>query len=304
MVKLLLYLGTSFLILSILTLKYYDNSDDKLSCSHRILTSSSFHIGVGELIKEKYKKKYRCDLNFAVVNGANLISSLFNKQPKQYDVLMGLDFFQIQKLSDHLIYKFEDEPPYYKFSYKNSYFAYDESPITFFLRDSKQSQFIDLNHFLVYLNSNNMSVAIPLKTTSVLGALFEKWGSMSNFNLIEVPKSKTIKFVKSWSESFGLFERKIVDGFLSFETSEIYFLKNSNIKKIIFKTGHPNLKEYMAFSKSTKMDKNQKVQFIDFMYSEDIQKLILEKNYMWPVNLKKHKYSELRTLELLDIELN
>ncbi len=301
-VKLLSSIGICFLILSIATFQYYDPTESRVVCQYRILTSNSFHSSIGQSIKQKYREKYGCELNFAVVNGAKLISSLYNKQPKQYDILLGLDLFQIQNLSAQLIYKFDVKKLQIPNPYRHSYFAYDEAPITFFLRNSSSTQFDDLKNFFEFLNKNGMSVAIPLKTTSVLGALFEKWVIISNIVNGDGSVLKTVKYVKSWSESLGLFERKIVDGFLSFETSQIYFLNNKNIKKITLNSGHPNLKEYLAFSKFSKMRQDQKKEFIEFIHSKEIQDLILKKNYMWPISRQEHEYPDLRTLRVIDLE--
>lgn len=309
MVKTFLAFGFVLLALSIATISYYSSNSFTSVCKHRILTSNSFHTGVGESFKAKYKKKFNCELNFAVVNGANLITNLFNKQPKQYDILLGLDEYQINKIIKALLSQHKHQnvlslqnSNIFKLQSENKLFwAYDESPLTFFMRDIEQSEFNDLNHLILYLAANKLSVAVPLKTTSVLGALFEDWVSLTAADKDLILKSESLKFVKSWSEAFGLFERKIVDGFLSFETSEIYFLKAKNISKISIATGHPNLKEYFAFSSTSKMSNEQKDNFLNFIYSEDIQTMILNKNYMWPTNLSSHENSNLRTLKVIDM---
>lgn len=298
MVKILSLSALFFVILALLTRSYYDVAELQSSCEVKVLTSNSFYSGIGDILKLKYKEKNNCELRFSVVNGANLISNLFRKQPAQYDMLVGLDFFQISKIDEHQVGLPALGNEFITFEYANKFLAYDEAPLTFFLRDSGQIYFKDLNEFINYLEQKGLNVAVPLKTTSVLGALFEQWMQSSDVDQSLKRNSKQIKFVKSWSEAFGLFERKIVSGFLSFETSEIYFLNANNIKKISLSEGHPNLREYLTFSSSGKISTEQKLKLIDFMFSEEIQNLLLEKNYMWPIALKKHKYSELKTLKL------
>ncbi len=309
MVKIFGLLGFFFLALVLATLNYYSGPKFSSNCQHRVLTSNSFYSGLGESFKKRYFEKFNCELKFAVVNGANLIANLFVKQPKQYDILIGLDQYQIQKLTDSLLIQQKSNyflkttdlgSSHLLSSKKFLLWAYDEAPLTFFMRNVKQSQFNTLNEFFGFLEAKNLTVAIPLKTTSILGALFQDWVQSSALSIEQVNSLRAIKFVKSWSEGFGLFERKIVDGFLSFETSEIYFIKSKKISKIAINSGHPNLKEYFTFSAQSKMSDQQKTNFLSFMYSDEIQKLILEKNYMWPTYLRDHEYSKLRTLKLLN----
>ncbi len=300
MVKILSYIAGLFFLLVSLTLYYYDKTEIKNTCGVRMLTSSSFYAGLGEDLKGLYFKKYKCQLKFDVVNGANLISNLFIKQPSRYDVLVGLDQFQIDKLDSKLLWNLEALNLSDSITKNNYYIAYDEAPITFFLREPIMKEFKDLISFFEFAKNNKISIAVPLKTTSVLGAVFDLW--LTQNNSLEIKKLPQIKYVKSWSESFGLFERKIVDGFLSFETSEIYYLNNLKIKKVIIQKGHPNLKEYFAFSKEARISLKQKSEFADFINSKEVQSLILEKNYMWPAYDLDHKNKNLRNLKLIELD--
>lgn len=312
MVRTFSALGFFFIVLTFATVRYYSSASFKNACQHRVLTSNSFYAGAGELFKEKYKKLYDCDLNFAVVNGANLIASLYNKQPKQYDVLMGLDKYQIAKLSKNVILAdIESEADGSSLDIAKMpekiqnglYWNYDEAPLTFFVRDISQTEFVDLNQLILYLQSKNLTLAVPLKTTSVLGALFEDWVKFNTEDPEDILNAPPLKFVKSWSEAFGLFERRIVDGFLSFETSEIYFLNNSDIHKIKVSNGHPNLQEYLAFSAKSRMTSQQQKNFLDFVFSSEIQNLLLTKNYMWPTSLKDHEHADMRNLKIIKLDV-
>jgi ABC-type thiamine transport system substrate-binding protein len=317
-VKILSINGAITLLLCLLTFSYYKKSNQSSDCEIRILTSNSFFSGIGDDLVEAYKYENSCDLKFDVVNGANLISNLFNKQSNRYDMLIGLDIFQINKLSAKFVQlplktsKFIDK----SLILNGRYMAYDESPLTFFIRGSEISNFENLSGFINYLELKKLTVAVPLKTTSVLGALFEAWNindiqfenknmdlDSANRTLNKRFNSNSIKFVKSWSEGFGLFERKIVDGFLSFETSEIYFAKTPDVKKISLKDGHPNLKEYLTFSSFSKLSEIEKNKMLDFILSEKVQNLLLEKNYMWPVNSKVHEFSEYRNLKIKSLDM-
>ncbi len=303
MVRILSYLAIVFIALSSLTVFYFQTNEIKNSCQIRILTSNSFYNGVGEDFKRLYLNKHSCELKFVVVSGANLITNLFLKKPDRFDILMGLDPFQIKKMNTDYLWdaslldankNLKRKEAVFKY-----YLPYDEAPITFFLRKSDKTKFENLNMFLHYAHANKLSLAVPLKTTSVLGSLFDVWlkNSIADSN----HEITQIKYAKSWSESFGLFERKIVDGFLSFETSEIFYLNDSNIKKVNIKEGHPNLKEYFSFASKSNMSLMQKNNFFEFIKSEEVQALILKKNYMWPAYSKNHDHKDLRNLNVIEL---
>lgn len=304
MVKILSYLAIVFISLAGLTFLYFHNSEIKNSCQIKILTSNSFYNGVGEDFKSLYLKKHNCELQFVVVSGANLITNLFIKKPNQFDILIGLDVFQIQKMNTNYLWNtkvlnLQKENEDFEQTF---YIPYDESPITFFVRNSEKNEFETLDMFLHYAHANKLSVAVPLKTTSVLGSLFDRW-LKQNVDDLQM-KFTQIKYVKSWSEAFGLFERKIVDGFLSFETSEIFYINESKIKKIKIHNGHPNLKEYFAYSSKSILSLDHKINFYNFIKSEEVQALILKKNYMWPAYNNKHEYQDLRNLKTITLDIN
>lgn len=304
MVRILSYLAIVFISLAGMTFLYFQQSEIKNSCQIKILTSNSFYNGVGKDFKSLYLQKHNCELNFTVVSGANLITNLFLKKPNRFDILIGLDVFQIQKMDTLYLWniKLLDIQKENEKIEQNFYVPYDESPITFFIRNSEKSEFETLDMFLHYAHANKLSLAVPLKTTSVLGSLFDIW---LKENVDDMQRKFTqIKYVKSWSEAFGLFERKIVDGFLSFETSEIFYINESKIKKIKIHNGHPNLKEYYAYSSRTSLPLDHKINFYNFIKSEEAQSLILKKNYMWPLYNKKHDYQDLRNLKTISLDLN
>lgn len=289
----------TFVGLAIGTRFYYISKDDSIGCKVKVLTSGSFYNGVGEILKEEYLKHSECILQFDVVNGANLISNLYLKQPVRYDVMMGLDIFQIKKLSSRKVFNFDLT----KYPNHKNFIPYDESPITFFVKGIDKTEFKTLYDFLSYMIEKKMIVAVPLNTTSVLGALFDTWlAERDNLLLQRLSADNNIKFVKSWSESLGLFERDIVNGFLSFETSAIYFESDPNIKKISIDAGHPNLKEFMSFSIKSDLADDDKIKFIDFIMSADIQNLLLQRNYMWPVVPVNNSDLRFRTLKVINLE--
>jgi thiamine transport system substrate-binding protein len=88
-----------------------------------------------------------------------------------------------------------------------------------------------------------------------------------------------------WTESYGLFTKKIVATTLSYTTSPVYHKVEENsddFMAIEFKEGHPIQMEFMGIPDNCKhCDLAQ--DFVRYLLSEAGQKLIMEKSYMFPV---------------------
>ena len=336
MTRVILGIGFSFLVLFFWTEKVFNVSlkaqkSSSSSCRIQALSSSSFYEALSELLIKKLKTEFNCDLEFRVVHGANLISNVYLQNPLHYDLLLGLDIYQLERLggdklavlSKNLFNGLVDKS-FESLNFQNRAWAYDMAPLTFFIRSSADKapklrekriyEFSHLEDFLDFLKVHKLYVAVPLPTTSVLGTLFVHWVHHHFYNSIKETsnandfkmdplkvqvltqkflKSKSFKFVKSWSQAFGLFERKIVSGFLSFETSELFYRSKKDVIKVSLKSGHPIMKEYFAFSKKHSLKEKDIQGFLKIIYSSEIQKLMQEKNYMWPAVgefLKDHEY--------------
>jgi thiamine transport system substrate-binding protein len=92
-------------------------------------------------------------------------------------------------------------------------------------------------------------------------------------------------FSPSWSTSYGLFTKKQTKLAFSYLTSPIYHEqeeKNSNYVALKFKEPHPIQFEFVGIPEICKNCELAE-QFVNMMLSNQGQKIIMEKNYMFPV---------------------
>ena len=115
-------------------------------------------------------------------------------------------------------------------------------------------------------------------------------------------------FSPSWSTAYGLFKNKNADVVLSYITSPIYHLveeNDSNYQALEFSEGLPVQVEFMGLLASCKnCEAAQK--FIAFVQSKDGQRIIMNKNYMLPMDKQITEgtaFDTLRVFKLLDFKV-
>jgi len=102
---------------------------------------------------------------------------------------------------------------------------------------------------------------------------------------LEQLKSQTLTVTKGWSDSYGLFTKGEAPIVFSYTTSEAYHreIENENrYQALIFPEGHIAAVETAAILKTSKNPKLGK-QFLEFILTEESQKIISTKNWMYPV---------------------
>ena len=117
---------------------------------------------------------------------------------------------------------------------------------------------------------------------------------IENFKQID---DQIITYTPGWSEAYGMFLDNKADLVLSYSTSPFYHREYEDEYKyeaLIFEEGHLITEELILVNKDIKNFDLAK-SFVDFMLTEDIQKIISSKNIMYPVdkNAMPEKMSQL-----------
>jgi thiamine transport system substrate-binding protein len=110
-------------------------------------------------------------------------------------------------------------------------------------------------------------------------------GEDSAFQYLKNLNKQAKTYASSWSSSYGLFKKSQVLTTFSYATSPVYHLlqeQDSTVVAAEFVEGHPVQYEYLAIPKSCKQCDLAK-RFSELMLSPEGQKVIMEKNYMFPV---------------------
>ena len=126
----------------------------------------------------------------------------------------------------------------------------------------------------------------PRTSATGLGLLL--WLKATNQNQLEkslgMLREQTLKVSKGWSESYSLFTKGEAPIVLSYTTSEAYHRdieKQDRYQALIFQEGHYIAYENAAILKTTKNPTLAK-SFLEFMMTEDSQRTIAAKNWMYP----------------------
>jgi len=110
-------------------------------------------------------------------------------------------------------------------------------------------------------------------------------GEAEGFKFIQKMMDQVHSFSPSWSTAYGLFTKKQAKAALSYVTSPIYHQveeKNNDYVALEFKEGHPIQFEFLGIPESCKNCELAE-KFVNLMLSDAGQKLIMQKNYMFPV---------------------
>ena len=102
---------------------------------------------------------------------------------------------------------------------------------------------------------------------------------------IQKINKQIITYTPGWSEAYGMFLEEKADLVLSYSTSPFYhqeYEDNYSYKALIFPEGHVKVNEYVVIPNDSK----QKIiaeNFLSFLSTEKIQRIISKKNIMYPI---------------------
>jgi thiamine transport system substrate-binding protein len=232
--------------------------------------SFSSEWGPGPEIELLFEKNCNCDVQFIATNQAGSLNSDIFKKGK--DLLLGIE-----------VNDFNEEDSAYWSIYDYGYFAfiYNKNKIK-----NPPTSFDEL------ISNNKLKIVVQDPRTSPLGLGLLRWmNKIYSDNFIEKFKlldNQIITYTPGWSEAYGMFLDDKADLVLSYSTSPFYHQEYENdfsYQAMIFNEGHMITEELVVVRKKAKnFDLAKK--FVDFMKTEDVQKIISAKNIMYPINDK------------------
>jgi len=158
------------------------------------------------------------------------------------------------------------------------------APLTFIAR---QPEYLPQNIEELLDPKFRKKISLPHPRSSTIGFQFYFW----IFSLFKDTRQFLRSFKKqiytvshSWSSSYGLFQKEFTYLTFSYQTSIIYHLMEENKKYLSarFPEGHPYQVELTAIPK-TCVQCDLARDFLTFLLQENIQKILMTKNYMFPV---------------------
>lgn len=137
----------------------------------------------------------------------------------------------------------------------------------------------------------NKSLVLSDPRTSAPGLSFLFWlvqlfGEEGAFEFLGRLSPKIFTIASGWSSSYGLFQKGQAQAVVSYVTSPLYHLreeKDSSYRALSLDEGLPSHVEFAGVLSTCKhCDRAQ--EFLRFLLRPEIQKILMEKNYMLPVD--------------------
>jgi thiamine transport system substrate-binding protein len=302
----ILFLTVVFLGLFVALLNKSEESKSKENIPVlRVFGYSTFtgQWGPGPGLKEAFEKDCGCQVQYIEGSDSGILLQRLKMEGASLgaDLVVGLDQFDLQKalaeqkwreLNISGLDAYDEVKP----ALQNNYFVpFDWGVIAFIARKnelSKAPQSLDdlLNPEL------KRKIALEDPRTSSPGMQFLYWavrakGEEEGFKYVQKMMDQVHSFSPSWSTAYGLFTKKQAKTALSYVTSPVYHQveeKNNDYVALEFKEGHPIQFEFMGIPDSCKNCELAE-KFVNLMLSDAGQKLIMQKNYMFPVvkNIKE-----------------
>lgn len=253
--------------------------------------------GPGPLLKEQFEKNCKCKVEFIEGSDSGILLQRLKIEGESLgaDLVIGLDQFDLSKATS--------EQPWRKLSLgqlnvydsvkpalANSFFIpYDWGALTFVTRKDDLSR---LPGSLDDLLDPELAKKIALEDprTSSPGMQFLYWvirskGEEEGFKYLQKIMAQAHSFSPTWSTAYGLFTNKQAKLVYSYVTSPLYHEIEEKRKDYLALTFTEPLPVQFEFVGIPEFCRHCDLaeQFINLMLSQEGQKVIMEKNYMFPV---------------------
>lgn len=257
-----------------------------------VYTYSSFvsEWGPGKQIKTDFEAECDCIVNFVSIDDGVMILNRLRLEGSRTkaDVIVGLDTNlisiakQAQLVRSHQMVKPDNlaidwwDEQFIPYDYSYFAFIYNQDNVS-----APPTSFAEL------LDNPNWKVVYQDPRTSTPGLGLLLW--INHIYGTDAPSAwqklakQTLTVTKGWSESYGLFLQGEADFVLSYSTSPVVHINDGDhrYKAAIFKEGNYQQIEVAAMTKYSKQP-NLAKQFLAFLLTQPVQKILMEKNIMYP----------------------
>ena len=278
--------------------------------------------GPGPLIEKTFEEKYSVDLELIAVDSA---ATLLNKvilegSNTKADIILGLDMNLFNSAENSELFTAHNlnninEKLNLPIEWNSEIFVpYNYGYFAFVYNNKKLKNPPKSMDELLNITDARIVIQDPRTSTPGLGLLTWMkilYGENAQENWSKLNK-KIISVTKGWTDAYyNFFMAGEADIVLSYSTSpaaHIMFEENYDISASIFKEGNYLSVEFAGILKSSKNKKVANI-FLDFMLSDEFQKVIPSTNIMYPVTKIKlpDAFNELeipKALQLNPKEIN
>ncbi len=266
----------------------------------RVMTYSSFlqEWGAGPEIAKKFKQETGLDIKWINAGNAGLLIERlkFKKETDRPDLIIGFDQFSI--FEARKFFGWQDMKESHSRGERNllpdgaqfvDFLAYDWGPLTFVYKQGQIKPPASLQDLVKEEYRDSLLLQDPRMSSP--GLQFLLWvlsdmGQEKGFEFLEKLKPSIRNMSPSWSSSYSIFKMQPQTLVFSYFTSPLYHSLEENddtYKAVEFKNPHPIQVEYAGIPDfCNNCEKAQKL--AKFLLRTDIQKILMKKNYMFPVD--------------------
>lgn len=277
--------------------------------------------GPGLLLKEEFEKSCQCKVEFIEGSDSGILLQRLKIEGESLgaDIVLGLDQFDLSKAGSELSWRKMNLGQLNVYdsvrgALSNTFFVpYDWAPLTFVGRkDEFEQPPASLDDLLAPEFAKKIALEDP--RTSSPGMQFLYWlirskGEEEGFKYLQKLMEQAHSFSPNWSTAYGLFMNKKASLVYSYVTSPLYHEieeKKPNYIALSFAEALPVQFEFVGIPEFChNCDLAEK--FVNLMLSPTGQKIIMEKNYMFPVmkgvmdNTPFMALKNVKTMEQLEI---
>lgn len=273
--------------------------------------------GPGLLLKEEFEKNCKCTVEFIEGSDSGILLQRLKIEGESLgaDVVVGLDQFDLSKAVSDLSWRkmnlgHLDVYDSVRVALSNTFFVpYDWGPLTFVARKDDFAQPpASLDDLLAPELAKKIAFEDP--RTSSPGMQFLYWvirskGEEEGFKYLQKLMAQAHSFSPNWSTAYGLFLNKHASLVYSYVTSPLYHEieeKKTNYIALPFSEALPIQFEFVGIPEFCQHCELAE-KFVNLMLSSAGQKIIMEKNYMFPVMkgvMENTPFASLKNVKTMD----
>lgn len=298
------FIGFVITIFLSLTLFYFykdDNANLVSASSLKVYGSSSFvgSWGPGPKLKELFEAQTGLKITYLEMADPSLTlqKMALDGEGAVGDVVLSLDQFDLAKSSEKISWqnlntnreKLNIADALGQVADLANFEVYDWAPIAFVSKKNLAIKVENLNDLLKSELKGRIALEDPRTSSPGLNFLawvFEVKGLEEGKEFLRKLMNQAHSFSPSWSAAYGLFKNNQTDLVLSYSTSPLYHLieeKDDNYQALEFSEGHVIQAEFAGVPQTCKNCEGG-LRFIKFLKTPEAQKIIMEKNYMFPLD--------------------
>ena len=270
-----------------------ENTPETQKTILKVMTYPSFisPYGPGLELKKKFEALCLCQIKWIPAQDSTRMIQRLSLRPDGLgvDVVLGLDQLTLPLAEKRRGWNPLSIDKKFLFSQNRPDWAvpFSWAPFSFISKTNA----VPKNFFDLAQNKKwEKKITLPSPKTSTVGLQFYFWiftifkTQKQIISFLEDFKKQVYSIPHSWSASYGLFQKDFSQLTFTYQSSAVYHLKEEGKKYFFadFKEGRPYQIEYAAVP-NTCRECPLAQKFISFLLTKEIQKLLMEKNYMLPV---------------------